>query len=124
MTQGRTSPIRAIGAAFISATLLAAGGCSSSTPARLVLSSGDVLQGSATTSVNGQFYVRNQKVNCTGTYEGRSVAGIGLTYGRKSAVTVRCSNGTTGSSDDPLYQTGQARLILSDGSKAQITIGQ
>ena len=103
--------------------MLALGGCRSSTSARLVLPSGDVLRGGATTSINGQFSVRNERVNCTGTYEGRSLAGIALTYRRTASVTLRCSNGKTGRSDDLLYQAGEAQLTLSDGSKARISIG-
>lgn len=100
--------------------LLVLGGCASTTPARLVLPSGDILKGSATTSFNGQFYVRNERLNCTGIYEGRNVFGVG----RRAPVTLHCSNGKTGSSQDAIYQTGRAGLTLSDGSKATLTLGQ
>lgn len=124
MTDTPSAVRRRIAVLPAGAALLALVGCSTSTPARLVLPSGDVLRGSATTNLNGQFYVKNDRVNCTGTYEGRSIGGLTASVGRKSAVTVRCSNGKTGSSDDPLYETGQARLTLSDGSKAQITLSR
>ena len=98
---------------------LATAGCSSSLPAKLVLSSGDVLTGSATTTVNGQFFVQNTRVNCSGIYEGRNLLGVG----RRAPVTVTCSNGKTGTSQDSLYLDGRASLTMSDRSKAVVTIG-
>lgn len=105
------------------AAALAVAGCRSSDPLTLVLPSGDVLRGSATTSLNGQYSVRNDRLSCYGTYEGRTLAGVGLTVGRKSAVTVNCSDGRQGSSEDPLYETGQAQIRFRDGKLGRMTLG-
>lgn len=105
---------------LVGLAVLTIAGCNTSVPARLVLSSGDVLRGSATTTVNGQFFVKNDRVNCSGIYEGRNLLGVG----RRAPVTLNCSNGKTGTSQDSLYGDGRATLTLSDRSKAVITIGE
>ena len=99
-----------------------AAGCRSSEPARLVLSQGVELRGSATTAVNGQFFVKNDRLTCYGSYDGRDVAGVSLTVGRKSPLTVQCSNGKSGTSDDPVWQTGTATIRFKDGSTGSLTL--
>lgn len=109
--------------AICAVALAAMAGCRSSERLMLVMSTGEVLTGGATTAVNGQYSVRNDRVSCYGTYEGRTVAGLGLTIGRKSAVTVNCSDGRQGSSDDLLYEAGQAQIRFKDGKTGRMTLG-
>lgn len=107
--------------------LLLIGGCAGLSPttskrATLVLASGDILRGGASTTINGQYFVKNERVNCYGSYDGRSVAGMSLTLKRPAPVTVRCSNGKGGSSQDDLWHSGAAELIFSDGSKGRLSL--
>lgn len=96
----------------------------SSKRATLLLPSGDVLTGSASATINGQYYVKNDRMNCYGSFDGRSAVGVSFTAGRPAPVTVHCSNGRSGSGQDDLWGSGVAELTFKDGSKARISLAE
>lgn len=107
------------------AALLAAAvaGCVSGSPTRIVLPSGEVLQGQGTTRVNGQFVVRGPRTTCYGSYE-RTVAGVGLAPGRTDTVTATCSDGARATSRDAFWDSGEAALTFADGKRGRILMGE
>jgi hypothetical protein len=108
----------------VSAALFASlGACVSYAPVAIVLPSGQVLRGKSAATASGLFSARNEKVDCSGSFS-RSVAGHNISVGRHSSVFAACTNGQNATSNDPLWETGQAKLRFNDGGEGTMLIGE
>jgi hypothetical protein len=97
---------------------LAATACSSSTPFALVLPSGDVLRGSATTRVfKGSFYATNGKVTCSGPF---------TPSGSTVDVTATCTDTQRGegSGRETGGDSGEGTLTMKNGKTATFVFGE
>lgn len=97
---------------------LAATACRSSTPFALVLPSGDVLRGSATTMLfKGSFYATNGKVTCSGPF---------TPSGSTVDVTASCSDTERGegSGRETGGDSGEGTLAMKNGKTATFVFGE
>ena len=97
---------------------LTATACRSSTPFALVLPSGDVLRGSATTMLfKGSFYATNGKVTCSGPF---------TPSGSTVDVTASCSDTQRGdgSGRETAGDSGEGTLTMKNGKTATFVFGE
>ena len=96
---------------------LAAAACNSSKAFVLVMPSGDVLRGSATTTlVNGSFYATNGKVTCSGPF---------TPSGGMVDVTATCTDTQRGegSGRETGGDSGEGTLTMKNGKSASFVFG-
>lgn len=121
------TPARPRHALLASAAALALAGCLSPLESKrrvtLTLPTGEILTGTATTALSGQYYVRNERVSCYGSYSGRTVGGLSVDRFRKGPpVTATCSNGKTATSRTDLWEAGEAELLFAGGGQGRISL--
>lgn len=98
-------------------------GCTSSRPAALVLSSGEVLKGTASAVTSGTFVVQKGQLQCTGTFD-RTVWGLRIPSWSRPPVAARCNDRRSGKADEKVWSEGEAAILFDDGSGGRLLIGE
>ena len=94
--------------------------CAITAPVAVVSSSGEVLKGTATSSLtSGTFEVTNGRLNCTGTYDPSPGSKL-------VSVAVKCSDGRSGvgRAIRDMELSGSGIVNMNDGTKATFIFGQ